>query len=265
MTQVTSAPRRSAARTSRRSARPPALAVARRASARCSRSLIGGFFLSGPIQDRFGEEHGRGAVRRRHPAGARGRRTSRTRGSSRTSGAWPNSDVEEGIVFAQDPIEGTRVDKETVVSIDVSSGKPEVHGSERRRPVGRGRRRRAHPGWASTPRSSRSTPTATRARSTAQSPGAGHRRRRGNAGPDQRLEGPEAGDRPERRRPTLRPGRLGAPAGRIQRVPNRRRLRSRRGHRRAARTRAAAPRARKGSTVTLSRLARARRRLPSPT
>src|SRR6187455_575986 len=37
-----------------------------------------------------------------------------------------NSDVEEGVVFAQNPTEGTRVDKETVVRIDVSSGKPEV-------------------------------------------------------------------------------------------------------------------------------------------
>ncbi|HXG76972.1 MAG TPA: Stk1 family PASTA domain-containing Ser/Thr kinase [Gaiellaceae bacterium] len=38
----------------------------------------------------------------------------------------PNSDVEEGIVFAQNPTEGTRVDKGEVVRIDVSSGKPEV-------------------------------------------------------------------------------------------------------------------------------------------
>jgi len=37
-----------------------------------------------------------------------------------------NSDVEEGVVFSQTPTEGTRVDKETVVTIDVSSGKPEV-------------------------------------------------------------------------------------------------------------------------------------------
>ena len=37
-----------------------------------------------------------------------------------------NSDVEEGVVFNQSPTEGTRVDKETVVTIDVSSGKPEV-------------------------------------------------------------------------------------------------------------------------------------------
>ena len=37
-----------------------------------------------------------------------------------------NSDVEEGVVFAQDPQEGTRVDPGDVVRIDVSSGKPEV-------------------------------------------------------------------------------------------------------------------------------------------
>ena len=37
-----------------------------------------------------------------------------------------NSDVEEGIVFAQSPTEGTRVDKGEIVRIDVSSGKPEV-------------------------------------------------------------------------------------------------------------------------------------------
>ena len=37
-----------------------------------------------------------------------------------------NSDVEEGVVFAQNPTEGTRVDKETVILIDISSGKPEV-------------------------------------------------------------------------------------------------------------------------------------------
>jgi serine/threonine-protein kinase len=37
-----------------------------------------------------------------------------------------NSDVEEGLVFAQTPTEGTNVETETVVTIDVSSGKPEV-------------------------------------------------------------------------------------------------------------------------------------------
>ena len=38
----------------------------------------------------------------------------------------PNSDVEEGIVFAQTPTEGTDVEEDTVVTIDVSTGKPEV-------------------------------------------------------------------------------------------------------------------------------------------
>jgi serine/threonine-protein kinase len=37
-----------------------------------------------------------------------------------------NSDVEEGLVFAQEPTEGTRVDPGDVVFIDVSSGKPKV-------------------------------------------------------------------------------------------------------------------------------------------
>jgi beta-lactam-binding protein with PASTA domain/predicted Ser/Thr protein kinase len=37
-----------------------------------------------------------------------------------------NSDVEEGLVFKQQPEAGTRVDKDSVVVIDVSSGKPEV-------------------------------------------------------------------------------------------------------------------------------------------
>ncbi len=37
-----------------------------------------------------------------------------------------SSDVEEGFVITQNPTEGTRVDKETVILIDVSSGKPEV-------------------------------------------------------------------------------------------------------------------------------------------
>jgi beta-lactam-binding protein with PASTA domain len=38
----------------------------------------------------------------------------------------PNSDVPEGTVISQDPVEGTRVDPGDIVRIDVSSGKPEV-------------------------------------------------------------------------------------------------------------------------------------------
>ena len=37
-----------------------------------------------------------------------------------------NSDVPEGTVFGQNPTEGTKVDKDTIVRIDVSSGKPQV-------------------------------------------------------------------------------------------------------------------------------------------
>jgi serine/threonine-protein kinase len=37
-----------------------------------------------------------------------------------------NADVPEGTVFAQKPTEGTKVDKQTLVRIDVSSGKPQV-------------------------------------------------------------------------------------------------------------------------------------------
>src|SRR5206468_233044 len=37
-----------------------------------------------------------------------------------------NPDVEEGTVFQQSPTAGTKVDKQTIVRIDVSSGKPEV-------------------------------------------------------------------------------------------------------------------------------------------
>jgi eukaryotic-like serine/threonine-protein kinase len=37
-----------------------------------------------------------------------------------------NSDFEEGLVFAQSPTEGTKVEEGTVVTIDVSTGRPEV-------------------------------------------------------------------------------------------------------------------------------------------
>ncbi|HEU5009083.1 MAG TPA: PASTA domain-containing protein, partial [Gaiellaceae bacterium] len=37
-----------------------------------------------------------------------------------------SADVEEGVVISQSPTEGTKVDKQTLVRIDVSSGKPEV-------------------------------------------------------------------------------------------------------------------------------------------
>ena len=118
-------------------------------------------------------------------------RTSRTRASSRNVHRVANSDVEEGTVISQNPTEGTRVDKETVVRIDVSSGKPEVTIPSVVGQTGGGRRRRADPRRARRP-----------GRRGQLRPGRGHRdrpvagrrngRRRGDAGADQRLEGAAA-------------------------------------------------------------------------
>ena len=134
-----------------------------------------------------------------------------------------NSDVEEGFVFAQSPTEGTRVDKETVVRIDVSSGKPEV----------------TIPGVVGQTAED-AVAELTRAGLVAQvvevnsdrDHGHGDRavarsrngRGRGNAGAHQRVEGPETGHRAECRRSPVRPGRLRAAARGLQRLSRRRRL-----------------------------------------
>ncbi len=88
--------------------------------------LVGGWFLFDSIQDRL-----RGAETVAVPYVV-GIPAASAVNDIEDNGLTPqvrrisNSDVEEGIVFAQNPTEGTRVDKETVVRIDVSSGKPEV-------------------------------------------------------------------------------------------------------------------------------------------
>ncbi len=145
-----------------------------------------------------------------------------------------NSDVEEGVVFAQTPTEGTRVDKETVVRIDVSSGKPEVTipsvvGQAVEDAVAELTRAGLNAQVVEV-NSDRDEGTV-----TGQSPGAGTRGRRGDAGSDQRVEGPAAGDRPFRRRAALRPGGGGAPAGRLRRRSRGRRLRSGGGNRHGSR------------------------------
>ncbi len=87
---------------------------------------IAGFFLYEPIQDRFG-----GSEQVAVPY-VRGLQEALARNAITDKGLQPrvrrisNSDVEEGVVFAQRPVEGTRVDPETTVTIDVSSGRPEV-------------------------------------------------------------------------------------------------------------------------------------------
>ena len=148
---------RPAATPALRAARPLAiaLAVARSGSARCSRSLIAAWFLYEPIKDQL---QGEDTVAVPYVVGIQAALAVE---DIEDAGLVPqvrrvsNSDVEEGVVFAQDPTEGTRVDEGDVVRIDVSSGKPEVHDPERRRPDERGRRGRAHRGRASTRRSSR--------------------------------------------------------------------------------------------------------------
>ena len=87
---------------------------------------IAGFFLYEPIQDRFG---GSDQVAVPYVVGipeALARNAISDRGLQPRVRRISNSDVEEGRVFAQRPAEGKRVDPETVVTIDVSSGKPEV-------------------------------------------------------------------------------------------------------------------------------------------
>jgi serine/threonine-protein kinase len=88
--------------------------------------LIGGWLLYSPIKDQF---QGSDTVAVPYVVGIQAALAVQ---DIEDAGLTPqvrrvsNSDVEEGVVFAQNPTEGTRVDAETVVRIDVSSGKPEV-------------------------------------------------------------------------------------------------------------------------------------------
>jgi serine/threonine-protein kinase len=88
--------------------------------------LLAGWFLWGPIQDQL---EGPNTVAVPYVVGIQ---ASLAVNNIEDAGLIPqvhrvsNSDVEEGMVFAQNPTEGTRVDKGEVVRIDVSSGKPEV-------------------------------------------------------------------------------------------------------------------------------------------
>jgi serine/threonine-protein kinase len=88
--------------------------------------LVAGWFLYEPIQDRL---QGSETVAVPYVVGIQ---QALAEQDIEEAGLIPqvrrvsNSDVEEGVVFAQNPTEGTRVDKDTVVRIDVSSGKPEV-------------------------------------------------------------------------------------------------------------------------------------------
>jgi beta-lactam-binding protein with PASTA domain len=88
--------------------------------------IVAGVFLWGPIQDRI---DGTDQVAVPYVVGIS---EALAESGIRDEGLVPrvrrisNSDVEEGLVFAQRPAEGSRVDPNAVVTIDVSSGKPEV-------------------------------------------------------------------------------------------------------------------------------------------
>ena len=87
---------------------------------------VAGFFLYEPIQDQFG---GSDQVAVPYVVGlqeALARNAISDKDLQPRVRRISNSDVEEGVVFAQRPAEGKRVDPETTVTIDVSSGKPEV-------------------------------------------------------------------------------------------------------------------------------------------
>jgi serine/threonine-protein kinase len=88
--------------------------------------LVAGWLLWGPIQDQIS---GSDTVAVPYVVGisqALAENEIREKGLIPQVNRVPNSDVEEGLVFSQNPTEGTRVDPETVVRINVSSGKPEV-------------------------------------------------------------------------------------------------------------------------------------------
>ena len=121
---------------------------------------------------------------------------------------------------------------------------------ERRRPERRRRRRRAHARRPRRPgrrgqlrqgRRHRHRPVACRR----------HRRRRRDAGADQRLEGAEACDDPERRRAPVRSGRVRAPASGLRALEDRTGLRPGGGHRHSQ-TPSGGSEGSKGSTVTVT-------------
>ena len=194
-----------------------------------------------------------GSARSSRSSSAAGSSTSRSRISSRAATPWPsrtssasrrplrfrdieeeglipqvrrvsNSDVEEGVVFAQNPTEGTRVDAETVVRIDVSSGKPEVTipsvvGQTAEDAVAELTRAGlvAQVVEVNSDRDEGSV--------TAQSPSAGTVVVEGTQVRMNVSKGPTTRQRPERRRSPVRPGGVGAPARRLRRLAHRRGLR----------------------------------------
>ena len=179
----------------------------------------------------------------------------------RVSAAAERRCAAAGYVFEQEPEPGTRLPKGSIVTVLVSSGKPKITVPSRRRQVARHARSRSSPSRARRDGRRGQLRPAVRHRDRA-GPAAGDVARRGLVGADQRLEGAEAGRRPERRRLELR-GRGRAAAGRrVHGRPRRRRERPARGRGRDAEparqldgvararpSRSPSPRARRPATV----------------
>ena len=180
--------------------------------------LVAAWFLYEPIKDRF---QGADTVAVPYVVGIQQRSRSQ---DLEDEGLVPqvrrvsNSDVEEGLVFAQDPTEGTRVDEGEIVRIDVSSGKPEVpipsvvgQTSETPSPSSRGRVSIAQVVEVNSDRDEGTV--------TAQSPSAGTVVVEGTQVRINVSKGPRPVSVPERRRAAVRPGRGRAPAARASTSP----------------------------------------------
>ncbi|MGI8479256.1 MAG: PASTA domain-containing protein, partial [Gaiellaceae bacterium] len=87
---------------------------------------VAGVLLYGPVQDRFDGDDQVGVPFVVGIQEALARNAITDKGLEARVQRISNSDVEEGLVFAQRPAAGKRVDPETLVTIDVSSGRPEV-------------------------------------------------------------------------------------------------------------------------------------------
>jgi beta-lactam-binding protein with PASTA domain len=88
--------------------------------------LVGGFFLFDTIQQQLEDAKPVAVPYVVALREAQARNEITERGLQVRVRHVPSSDVEEGFVIAQSPTQGTRVEKETIVVIDVSQGKPQV-------------------------------------------------------------------------------------------------------------------------------------------
>ena len=137
----------------------------------------------------------------------------------------PNAKVQPGYVYEQDPEAGTKLQKGSIVTILVSSGKPKVTVPRARGQVARRGGSRADAARSGGERRAGELGEA-REPGDGPEPAAGRRRARRRVRADQRLVRPQARGRPERDRAELRLGRRSAPVRRLHRRARRRGQRS---------------------------------------